>query len=299
MNHSLSLDRKRFIFLPLLSTWPSCFISWKHSTFLCKPHEDTLPCKHPVVKIKRAHRLYLSDRTEKWLASSRRKVEGNPLPCDWSLSLSLFRKPEFLSAIRLSWLALFSYSVFSSLFCSVFWDGLPPSSSFVFVSLFEPQAVEWVHWKSQCLRSSQGDEWTLGASLAELGSAFWEEWLLGCQTEAWHRYVWELLDVNLLVFSLTIHFLSGHAVTIAMFLWFLYFKSLIDVYFGVQTPVKRSNTLFFVQPCYFTPRCNVAANVFCFTLRGWELFCHFLYILWFNPLLIEQLLQLCSPGFYS
>lgn len=39
---------------------------------------------------------------------------------DWPFSLILFFPPSF----------------------TVFWDGLPPSSSFVFVSLFEPQAVE-------------------------------------------------------------------------------------------------------------------------------------------------------------
>lgn len=98
-------------------------------TLVCrKSHEDTLPWKHTAMKIKGAHRLYLSDCTEKWLASSGRKGGRSPLPCDWFfLSLSLFRKPQFLSGIRLSWLALFSCSVFFPPFFTVFWDGLPPS----------------------------------------------------------------------------------------------------------------------------------------------------------------------------
>lgn len=185
---------KKAFYIPSTIVHLSCmFYLFKTFTCLRKSLEDTLPWKHTVVKIKGAHRLYLSDCTEKWLASSGWKGVGSPLPCDWFfLSLSLFRKPQFLSGIRLSWLALFSYSIFflPLSLCVLGWA----SSSFVFVSLFEPQAVEWVHCKSQCLRSSQGDEWTLGASLAELRSAFWEEWLLGCQreavaTETWHRYV--------------------------------------------------------------------------------------------------------------
>lgn len=100
-------------------------------TFPClrKSQEDSLPWKHTVVKIKTVHRLYLSDCTEKWLASPRQKGGGNPLSCDWFfLSLSLFRKPQFLSGIRLSWLALFFYSVFffPPSFTLCFWDGLPP-----------------------------------------------------------------------------------------------------------------------------------------------------------------------------
>lgn len=144
------------------------------------------------------------------------------------------------------------------------------------VTVFEPQAVEWVHCKSECLRSSQGNEWTRGASLAELRSAFWQERLLGCQTEAvttetWHRYVWETIWLKWSVWQ-SVFFLDMRWWRFTLFPWFLYFKSVIDVYFVEQTPELGSNTLCFVQPWYFTPRCNVVANVFCFTLIGRQIF---------------------------
>lgn len=94
---------------------------------------------------------------------------------DWPFSLILFFPPSFTLCFGMGFL-------------------LPPP-------LFSCHCLShrlWSEWTGSLSAwgAVRGNEWTLGASLAELRSAFWEEWLLGCQTEAvttetWHRYVWE------------------------------------------------------------------------------------------------------------
>lgn len=115
-------------YIPSTIVHLSCmFYLFKTFTCLRKSHEDTLPSlpwKHTVVKIKGAHRLYLSDCTEKWLAGE--KEEGVHSPVIGSFSPYLYS--ESLNFLAASGCPDWPFSLipfFSSLFYSVFWDGLP------------------------------------------------------------------------------------------------------------------------------------------------------------------------------